>query len=91
MKINKVGVVGCGTMGSGITQVCAQAGYQVTVSEITADLLHKGLAQIGASLSKAVEKQRMTSQEKEAALARIKGTTNFKDFSDCDLIIEAAI
>lgn len=91
MKINRVGVVGCGTMGGGIAQVCAQAGYQVTVSEINADLLNKGLAMINASLSKAVEKQRITPQEKEVTLARIKGTTSLKDFSDCDLVIEAAL
>ncbi len=91
MKINRVGVVGCGTMGSGITQVCAQAGYPVTVSEITSDLLNKGLAAINTSLSKAVDKQRISPQDKDAILARIKGTTNFKDFSDCDLVIEAAL
>ena len=91
MKINRVGVVGCGTMGSGIAQVCAQAGYAVTVSEVSEDLLKKGLAAINSFLSKAVEKQKITPQDRDATLTRIKGTTSFNDFSDCDLVIEAAI
>jgi len=91
MKINRVGVVGCGTMGSGIAQVCAQAGYAVTVSEVSEDLLKKGLAAINSFLSKAVEKQKITPQDRDATLTRIKGTTSFNDFSECDLVIEAAI
>jgi len=91
MKINRVGVVGCGTMGSGIAQVCAQAGYAVTVSEVSENLLKKGLAAINSFLSKAVEKQKITPQDRDATLTRIKGTTSFKDFGDCDLVIEAAI
>lgn len=91
MEIKKVGVVGCGTMGSGIVQVCAQSGYQVIVSEINDELLNKGLALITSSLTKGVDKGRITQQEKDSVLARIKGTTNTKDFSDCDLVIEAAI
>lgn len=91
MEIKKVGVVGCGQMGSGITQVCAQSGYPVIVSEVNQELLNRGLAAINSSLTKGVEKQRITLQDKDAALARIKGTTNLKDFSDCDLVIEAVI
>jgi len=91
MKINRVGVVGCGTMGSGIAHVCAQAGYTVTVSEVSEDLLKKGLATINSFLSKAVEKQKITPQDRDATLTRIKGTTSFNDFSNCDLVIEAAI
>ena len=91
MKINRVGVVGCGTMGSGIAHVCAQAGYTVTVSEVSEDLLKKGLATINSFLSKAVEKQKITPQDRDATLTRIKGTTSFNDFSYCDLVIEAAI
>ena len=91
MKINRVGVVGCGTMGSGIAHVCAQAGYTVTVSEVSEDLLKKGLATINSFLSKAVEKQKITPQDRDATLTRIKGTTSFNGFSDCDLVIEAAI
>ena len=91
MKIKKVGVVGCGQMGSGITQVCAQSGYQMTVSEVSDELLNKGLASINSSLAKSVEKEKITPQDKDTALARIKGITNIKDFGDCDLVIEAAV
>ena len=91
MEIKKVGVVGCGTMGSGIALVCAQSGYQVVVSEINNELLNKGLASINNFLTKGIDKGKLSQQDKEATLARIKGTTNTKDFSDCDLVIEAAI
>jgi 3-hydroxybutyryl-CoA dehydrogenase len=91
MEIKKVGVVGCGAMGAGITQLCAQSGYQVVVSEINDELLNKGLASIDKVLARSVEKERITQQDKDATLGRIKGTTNTKDFSDCDLMIEAAI
>ena len=91
MEIKRVGVVGCGLMGSGISQVCAQSGYQVVVSEINDELLNKGLASISLFLTRNVKKGRVSQAEKDATLARIKGTTNIKDFGDCDLIIEAAI
>ena len=91
MEIKKVGIVGCGTMGSGITQVCAQSAYQVVVSEINNELLNKGLASISNFLTKSVEKGKLSQQDKDSTLARIKGTTNTKDLSDCDLVIEAAI
>jgi len=90
MEIKQVGVVGCGQMGGGIAQVCAQAGYRVTVSEINEELLSKGLSAIKSSLTKSVEKGRITQQDKDSILARIKGTTNLKDFGNCDLVIEAA-
>lgn len=91
MEIKKVGVVGCGLMGSGISQICAQSGYQVVVSEINNELLNKGLASISSFLTRNVKKGRVSQAEKETTLARIKGTTNTKDFGDCDLIIEASI
>jgi 3-hydroxybutyryl-CoA dehydrogenase len=91
MEIKKVGVVGCGIMGGGITQVCARSGYQVVVSEISDELLNKGLASIASFLTKSVDKGKITQQDKDATLNRIKGTTNIKDFSDCDVVIEAAI
>lgn len=91
MEIKKVGVVGCGSMGAGITQLCAQSGYQVVVSEINDEFLKKGLASIDKTLARSVEKGRISQQDKDAILGRIKGTTNTKDFSDCDLVIEAAI
>ena len=91
MAIKKVGVVGCGSMGSGIAQVCAQSGYSVVVSEINDELLKKGLASIDKFMTAAAEKGKITQQDKDATLARIKGTTDMKDFGDCDLVIEAAM
>jgi 3-hydroxybutyryl-CoA dehydrogenase len=91
MEIKKVGVVGCGIMGAGIAQVCAQSGYPVVASEINETLLKKGLGGIDSFLARSVEKGRMTQQEKEAIMSRIKGTTNTKDFADCDLVIEATV
>ena len=91
MEIKKAGVVGCGIMGSGITQLCAQSGYQVVVSEMNDELLNKGLASINSALTKRVEKGKLSQQDKEATLSRIKGTTNIKDFIDCDLVIEAVV
>lgn len=88
-RIKKVGVVGCGTMGSGITQVCAQSGYQTLVSEASEELLNKGLARINSFMSKGVERGKITKQDQESTLARIKGVTDLKDFSDCDLVIES--
>jgi len=90
MEIKNVGVVGCGIMGSGIAQVCAQSGYNVIVSETSDEVLNKGLKSINAILSRSVDKGRISAQDKEATLARIKGTTDIKDFSNCDFVIEAA-
>lgn len=89
MEIKKVGVVGCGLMGSGIAQVCAQSGYQVVVSEANHDLLNKGLTSINRFLTKSVEKGKISGRDKDITLRRIKGTININDFSACDLIIEA--
>lgn len=90
MQVRKIGVVGCGLMGSGITQVCAQSGYPVVVSEINDELMQKGLNSIISRLSKDVEKGKLASPDKDAILARIKGTTDIGEFSGCDLVIEAA-
>jgi 3-hydroxybutyryl-CoA dehydrogenase len=89
MEIKRVGVVGCGIMGGGIAQVIAQAGFEVVASEINEELLKKGLAAINSNLSRSVEKGRISQADKDATMARIKGTTNFKDFAGCDLVIEA--
>ncbi len=91
MEIKKVGVVGCGAMGAGITQVCAQSGYEVVVSEINEEFLKKGLASIDKFMTTAVERGRLSQQDKDATISRIKGTTNTRDFKDCDLMIEVAI
>lgn len=89
-KIKKVGIVGCGLMGGGYTQLCAQKGYQVVTSEVNNDLLNKGLNLINSRLTESVSKGELSEEDKEVTLAQIKGTTNPRDFSDCDLVIEAA-
>lgn len=90
MAIKKVGVVGCGIMGGGIAQVCAQSGYEVTVSEINDDLLNKGMKVIKGNLAKSVEKGKLSKEEEAAIAGRLKGTTKVEDFGDRDLVIEAA-
>ncbi len=90
MEIKKVGVVGCGFMGAGIIQVCAQSGYDVLVAEIDEDRLSKGLATVDYFLSRAVQRGAMTQPEKAAVRARIKGTPDLNKFGDRDIIIEAA-
>jgi 3-hydroxybutyryl-CoA dehydrogenase len=95
MDIKKVGVLGCGLMGSGIAQVCATAGFDVTVLEVEQKYLDKGFAGIEKSLAKfaerPVEKGGITAQQKDAIRARLKGTTNRQDLHDCDIVIEAII
>jgi 3-hydroxybutyryl-CoA dehydrogenase len=89
MKINKVGVIGCGFMGSGIAQVCARSGYEVAVVEMSPALLAKGLATIEYYLTRDVEKSRMSRQDRDATWARIKGSAAMADLRDRDLVIEA--
>lgn len=91
MKIRKVGVLGCGLMGSGITQVCAEAGYETVVLEVEQRFLDKGFASIEKNLSRAVEKGKMTQEAKSRTWSMIKGTLNIEDLKDCDLIIEAVV
>jgi 3-hydroxybutyryl-CoA dehydrogenase len=88
--MGKIGVIGCGQMGSGIAQVCAQAGYVVLVSDTSPGLLQKGLNTIRTSLEKQVKKGNLDEEEKERIIARVTGTTNIETFSNCDLVIEAA-
>jgi 3-hydroxybutyryl-CoA dehydrogenase len=90
MEIKKVGVLGCGLMGSGIAQVAAMAGFEVTSLEVEQKFIDKGFAGIEKSLAKFEEKG--TIKEKAAAVrARMKGTTNKQDLADCDIVIEAII
>jgi 3-hydroxybutyryl-CoA dehydrogenase len=89
MEIRKVGVIGCGAMGSGIVQVCAQSGYEVVVLEMNEQLLKKGLSSIESFLNKGVEKGKMTPDGKNAILKKIRGTVEFREFSTCDLVVEA--
>ncbi len=91
MAIEKVGVVGCGLMGSGIAQVAAQAGCQVTVREVTPQLVEKGLQSIEKNLARLVEKGTLTATDRDQVRARLRGTTNLDDFKDCDFVIEAIV
>jgi 3-hydroxybutyryl-CoA dehydrogenase len=91
MAIEKVGVVGCGLMGSGIAQVAAQAGYPVTVREVSTQLLEKGLQSIEKNLGRLVEKGTIAAVDRDQIRGRLRGTTNVDDLKDCDIIIEAII
>ncbi|MFC2071192.1 3-hydroxyacyl-CoA dehydrogenase family protein [Chloroflexota bacterium] len=88
MEIKRVGVVGFGTMGSGIVQACAQGGYQVIVVGRTDASVNKGLASIESILSRRVERGSLSQSEKDSIGARITSSTSTKDFADCDLVIE---
>ncbi|MBN1529783.1 MAG: 3-hydroxyacyl-CoA dehydrogenase family protein [Thermoleophilaceae bacterium] len=89
MEIKQVGVLGCGLMGHGIAQVAAQAGYDVVVREVDQGKLDKGLGKIEKQLGRAVEKGRMEQNEADAVRGRIKGTLDYSDLADSDLVIEA--
>jgi len=91
MEIRKVGVVGCGLMGSGIAQVSAMAGFPTLVREVSDDLLKKGQGIIEKSLGKFVEKGTLTAEQKAETTARLRPTLELRDFADCDLVIEAII
>jgi 3-hydroxybutyryl-CoA dehydrogenase len=89
MSIQKVGVVGCGLMGSGIAQTCAQAGLEVVVREVNEELLDKGLKSIEKNLQRLVEKGSLTEVERDHTRSRLRGTTRLNELRDADLIIEA--
>jgi 3-hydroxybutyryl-CoA dehydrogenase len=89
MEIAKVGVVGCGLMGHGITQICAQAGWDVVVREIDQGQLDKGIGKIEKQLGRAVDKGKLESAEADAVRARITPTLDYAELADCDLVIEA--
>lgn len=91
MTVKKVGILGAGLMGSGIAQVAAVSGYQVTMVEISDELVSKGIAGIEKSLSKFVEKGAMEGAARDAAMGRLKGTTRYEELSDADIVIEAII
>jgi len=89
MEVQKIGVVGCGIMGSGITQVSIEAGYATVVSDLTDEMLNKGLAVIKGNISRNVRRRQTTQEDGDAVLGRLKGTVDINDFAECDLIIEA--
>jgi 3-hydroxybutyryl-CoA dehydrogenase len=89
MEIEKVGIIGCGQMGSGIALVCVQSGLQVKVRDIEDQYLQKGRSFIDSYFAKSIEKGKMSEEEKGKALSRLSFTTKIPDLVDCDLIIEA--
>ncbi len=89
MEIEKVGVLGCGLMGHGIAQICAQAGWTVVIREVDQDKLDGGLAQIEKQLGRAVKKGKVEQADADAIRGRLEGTLDYADLADCDLVIEA--
>ena len=91
VSIQKVMVIGAGQMGSGIAQVCAQAGYDVTLNDLKGDFVERGLSSIGKNLARAVEKGRMSADEKDQVTGRLSSSTDLQDAKGVDLVIEAAV
>lgn len=90
-SIERIGVVGAGTMGNGIAQVCAANGYEVRMRDIEAELVEEGMDAIDDSLGRFVSKERLSEEEAEETRERITGTTELDDLADCDLVVEAAV
>ena len=88
--VKKVGVIGCGIMGSGIVEVCAKAGTEVTYVEVDDERVEQGRARIGKSLDRAVERAKLTEDDRGGILSAIHGTADYEDLGDSDLVIEAA-
>src|SRR6266508_3551144 len=89
--MNKVGVVGCGLMGSGIAQVCAEAGYPVVVREVSEELLRKGLGRVQSFLEKGVQKGKVAPERMKEVMGRLEGTTSLEALAGCDIVIEAVV
>ena len=89
MAINKVGVLGCGLMGSGIAQTAAAAGFETVVREVDEEFLNKGMAAINQSLSRLLKKEKITGEAKSEIMSRLTGTTKVTELGDCDIVIEA--
>jgi 3-hydroxybutyryl-CoA dehydrogenase len=91
VEFKKIGVVGAGTMGSGIAQIAAQAGFDVVMCDIEESFVQSGLSKIEKNLSKAVEKGKMSVEEKASVISRVKGTLLLEDLAEVDVVIEAVI
>ena len=90
-EIRRVGVLGCGLMGSGIAQVCATAGYETRVREVTVALAERGVDAISRQLTRAVEKEKISPSDRDLVMSRISATTDLTDLAACDLVIEAVV
>jgi 3-hydroxybutyryl-CoA dehydrogenase len=91
MAIQKVGVLGCGLMGSGIAEISARAGFDTVVREVDPSFLDKGLERIRGSLGRAVDKGKLAAADRDATLSRLRGATDFDALADCDLVVEAIV
>jgi 3-hydroxybutyryl-CoA dehydrogenase len=91
MEIRKVGVVGAGTMGNGIAQAFATSGYEVAMRDIKQEFVDRGMSTIKKSLERLASRNKITTEAKDAALARVKGTVDLDPLADCDLVVEAAL
>jgi 3-hydroxybutyryl-CoA dehydrogenase len=89
-NIRKVGVIGAGQMGSGIAHVCALAGLNVLLNDVSADRIKAGIATINGNMARQVSRKRISEEERQAALKRIGSAESYDDFGECDLVIEAA-
>ena len=90
MIIQKVGIIGAGTMGNGIAQACAVVGMPVVMVDISEAAVAKGIATVSGSLDRLLKKEKITEADKAAALSKIQGSTRYEDLQDADLVIEAA-
>ena len=90
MKISNIGIIGAGTMGSGISQVAALTGYDIVMQDVSEDATNRGIGAIDKSLQRLVDREKITADAKDAAIRKIRTTTNLSDLADCDLVIEAA-
>src|SRR5690349_5402375 len=90
MTIERVGVIGAGTMGNGIAQACAAVGIETVMVDVSQAAVDRGLSTVGGSLDRLVKKEKLTAADKAAIVARIKGSTSYDDLKSCDLLIEAA-
>jgi len=91
MTIKKVGVLGCGLMGSGIAEVCAKVGLSTVIREVDQGFLEQGMERIRRSLGKAVDKGKLAAEQRDKAISRISGTTDLEALAECDLVIEAIV
>ena len=91
MDIKKVGVVGCGLMGAGIAEVCARAGYETVVREVSDETLEAGLARLNRSIDVATSRGKMSADDAAALRGRLQPTTRLEELADCDLVVEAIV
>ena len=90
LNIKKIGIIGAGQMGSGIAHVCALAGFDIKLNDVSADRIKAGIATINGNMARQVSRKRISEDERQAALKRIAPADKFDAFHDCDLVIEAA-